>query len=285
MNLLNTVTNTQKPDLYAAGSSIMWTDSHISKQLLEVHLHPELDLASRKATTITQTVEWILDQVPSNEKLDILDLGCGPGLYCEQFAEKGHRVTGVDFSENSIEYAQQSAREKELSIEYIQGNYCELDLGENRYDLVIQIFTDLGVLHPNDRKLLLTKMRKALKPGGVLIFDLMAESALKSQLSPKEWELSPGGFWRPGPYLHVGETVLYEEEKVILSQHVVMEESDTGAAQFEIYRFWTHYFNSDEIRGMVARAGFVQVEVFENIIPDSTFCEGEDVLFTKAVKE
>lgn len=33
---------------------------------------------------------------------EILDAGCGPGLYCERFASAGCHVTGIDISDNSI---------------------------------------------------------------------------------------------------------------------------------------------------------------------------------------
>ncbi len=279
MNLSNTIALTQKPALYESGTAIMWTDPHISKQLLSVHLNTELDLASRSSSTITETVEWILGQVPS-EKMDILDLGCGPGLYCEQFSQRGHSVTGVDFSANSISYAQEQAQLKNQDITYVEGNYCEMDLGENKYDLIIQIFTDMGVLSPSDRDTLLKSIMKSLKPGGILIFDIMHERAFDSQAASKEWELETKGFWRDSPYAHLGETKLYEDEKVILSQHIVIEEG----GECETYRFWTHYFNEEQLADMVLAVGFNGVETVRNIIPNTPFYNGEDVLFCKAVK-
>ena len=42
---------------------LMRTDPYISKQLLEIHLNPELDLTSRKINSIEATVEWIPDKV------------------------------------------------------------------------------------------------------------------------------------------------------------------------------------------------------------------------------
>ncbi len=116
MKVKNIVRITEKPNLYEKGTSFMWTDSHISKQLLQIHLNPDIDLASRKKSTIEKTVKWILETKNSNEKLNILDLGCGPGLYTELFAKKGHNVTGIDISKNSIDYAIKSAKEKGLDL-------------------------------------------------------------------------------------------------------------------------------------------------------------------------
>ncbi|MDD1686291.1 class I SAM-dependent methyltransferase [Methanoregula sp.] len=101
----------KKPVLYKKGNAGMWEDDHISRHLLELHLDPDCDAASRKRSTIETTVQWIETHL-DNDKKSILDLGCGPGLYCELLAEHGHRVTGVDFSKRSLDYARQNATKK-----------------------------------------------------------------------------------------------------------------------------------------------------------------------------
>ena len=189
---------THRPDLYEKGSAVMWTDPYISQQLLQVHLNPEMDLASRKYTTIESTAQWILSKA-SKERMNILDLGCGPGLYSEIYAGKGHQVTGVDFSKNSIDYAKQESEKRGLPITYLNQNYLELEVPENHFDLVTLIYTDLGPLLPAERTQLLTNIQKALKPGGLLIFDVLNDTNLESKVSPKSWEVSESGFWREGP--------------------------------------------------------------------------------------
>lgn len=36
---------------------------------------------------------------------DWVDLGCGPGLYIAELSKQGYHLTGIDQSENSIQYA------------------------------------------------------------------------------------------------------------------------------------------------------------------------------------
>jgi 2-polyprenyl-3-methyl-5-hydroxy-6-metoxy-1,4-benzoquinol methylase len=269
----------EKPPLYEKGSAVMWTDEHISKQLLEIHLHPDIDLASRKKATIEKTIDWIFEQVEDKE-LRILDLGCGPGLYTQQIAQKGHKVTGVDFSLNSIDYAKEQAKTKYFDIEYINKNYLELDLPENEFDLVMMIYTDLGVLLPDERIQLLSKIEKALKQGGTFIFDVLNDRDLDKKVSPKNWEASGQGFWRSKPYLTLSESFFYEEEKVILNQHIVAEDENTC-----VYRFWTHYFSHEDLMRLLEPFDFTGIEFYENVLPaDDNLWSGENVTFCKVLK-
>ena len=213
-----------QPEIYETGNAFMWSDEHISQKLLEVHLNPEIDLASRKLTTINQTVEWILEK-SEIEKGVILDLGCGPGLYAERFASKGFKVKGIDISKNSVEYAKEQAIQRGLDIQYTAMNYLELN-EENVFDLAILIYTDLGVLLPAEQNLLLLKVYKALKPGGVLIFDVLNDKKLKSKVTPRIWEVAENGFWSDRPYLALSESFLYPKQKVILYQHLLSIEGE-----------------------------------------------------------
>ena len=140
----------KKPPLYEKGDSVMWTDEYISEQLLEMHLNPEIDLASRTKQSIENTIEFIV-KFCNKSDLKILDLGCGPGLYAERLAGLGHKVTGVDFSESSIKHALNQAKIKRLSIDYICKDYLTIDY-KNEFDIILLIYTDFGVLIPADRE-------------------------------------------------------------------------------------------------------------------------------------
>ncbi|MCI5146258.1 MAG: class I SAM-dependent methyltransferase, partial [Candidatus Electrothrix sp. AR3] len=152
MNIKKLIEAAKKPAVYTPGTASMWVDEYISSQLLQTHLSQDTDLASRKETTISSTIDWIETKIPG-DRLEILDLGCGPGLYAEQLAERGHLVTGMDFSVRSINYARASAQKKKLNISYLHQDYLQL-AEENKYDLICMIFTDFGVLSPEQRTIL-----------------------------------------------------------------------------------------------------------------------------------
>jgi hypothetical protein len=46
MNISDIIAKTKKPGIYEKGTAFMWTDEHISKQLLHIHLDPDIDLAN-----------------------------------------------------------------------------------------------------------------------------------------------------------------------------------------------------------------------------------------------
>jgi len=279
MKIKKIIETAQKPEIYTFGTALMWVDEYISTQLLEVHLSQDVELASRKKTTISTTVDWILKKVPG-DRMNILDLGCGPGLYTENLAEYGHLVTGMDFSSNSINYAKESANRKKLGINYIQQDYLELE-EENRYDLILLIFTDFGVLTPDQREILLRNIYRALKPGGTFIFDVLNKNSGGVTSASKNWELAEKGFWRNHPYLALTESFYYEKQNVTLNQHIIIDE-DGGT---EVYRFWIHTFSHIDLSAIISSAGFSTVECFDSVIPDSDMCSSKSVTFCVATKK
>ncbi len=50
---------TTKPKLYAPSTKKFWDDEHISKGMLEAHLNPNWDVATRKPEFLDKSVNWI----------------------------------------------------------------------------------------------------------------------------------------------------------------------------------------------------------------------------------
>jgi 2-polyprenyl-3-methyl-5-hydroxy-6-metoxy-1,4-benzoquinol methylase len=142
MDITGIIKTVGNPTPYDKGTDMMWTDEHISKFLLEAHLNPETGAASRTPTEIDKTVDMIDKKLRPGSV--ILDLGCGPGLYTERLAKKGHRVTGVDFSRNSIAYAIEQREKHQSNIEYLNADYLNLDF-ESQFDLIMMIVSTTGI--------------------------------------------------------------------------------------------------------------------------------------------
>ncbi|MCY1634665.1 class I SAM-dependent methyltransferase [Marinifilum sp. D737] len=276
MDITNIIRISNRPKVFEKGTNQMWTDPYISKNLIEIHLNPEVNLASRKPDSIHSSLDWILN-FASVPKLNILDLGCGPGLYAEELAKRGHKITGIDFSENSIYYAKEQAKINGYDIDYIVQNYLEIDY-QNQFDLVILIYTDFCVLLPAEQELLLSKIKKALKPGGVFAFDFNNDRNLDQKVGAKSWEAVEQGFWSPEPYLWLSEPFHYPEKKVLLFQHTVIQENKTP----KVYRFWTQYYSMSDMAKLLDKNGFKILENSDKVLPEEDCWLGNNISFVIA---
>ncbi|MDQ0201323.1 class I SAM-dependent methyltransferase [Neobacillus ginsengisoli] len=96
---------------------------------------------------------------------NVLELGCGPGRNAIYLAEKGCIVDAVDLSEESLKWATERAKEKNVNVNFIQKNIFDLDIEEGKYDVVY----DSGCFHhiaPHRRMSYINLVKKALKPNG-----------------------------------------------------------------------------------------------------------------------
>lgn len=278
MNINRMINLTQGVKLYQKGTGVMWTDEYISEQLLKAHIDTSNDLASRNDKSIDKTVDWIISEFGATVGA-VLDIGCGPGLYTQRFANKGYSVTGVDFSKNSIKYAKNSAKEMQMDIKYFCMDYLEMDFAE-KADLIIMIYCDICVLSKSERDILLNNIYRALKPGGTFIFDAYNETALRSINFDKSWEFSNGGFWQAEPYLVLSAKQHYSERDVVLNQHIVFDESD----DYTTYHFWEHHYSEADVKTFLGKSGFTNVKSKGNILQSIEQIGENGITFYKATK-
>ncbi len=276
MKIQKIINKTKDKPLYEKGSHTMWTDDYIAEQLLAMHLEPNIDVASRSKINVEKTIDWICNKI-GNQQIEILDLGCGPGLYTEKLAKVGHKVTGFDFSKNSINYAQKSAKLKALEIDYKCQNYLDMT-NENQYDMILMIYCDFGVLSLKEREILIKNVYRALKPGGKFYFDALNENSIEKMKFEKTWEMAQSGFWSPNPYIALSKSSHFKEEKAILDEHIILDEND----EWREYRFINHYFELQDIKDIFEKTNFKNIKKHENIIEnDSAY---NDVTFYEVEK-
>lgn len=260
----------KKPGLFEPGETRFWNDPHISKSMLEAHLNPDHDMASQKPETIDREIENLVASGVLKPGDRVLDLGCGPGLYASRLAERGMRVTGVDISQRSLDYATQYAAEKGLAINYRCIDFFDIDYS-GEFDAVIQIFGELNTFSDEKRDVLLTKIHKALKTGGLLLFDVSIRTQRIKDGLKNSWYLSDGGFWRPGKHLVLEQGFDYPEHDVWLDQYIVVDEN----GNVSVYCNWFHDYTPRSISQVLEKAGFNIMHMW-NDLTGAPYQEGGD---------
>ncbi len=252
---------TKKPKLFAKDDGNFWQDPYISEHLLYAHLDDDSDQGSRKYENIIQAVHWLSSYMKLPEESKYLDLGCGPGLYSENFFGQGFDVTGIDFSENSINYAKEQAAEFGYPIQYLCKDYLQIDY-ENEFDVVSLIYGDLCVLSHQDRDKLLKKVYKALKPGGFLIFDVFTKYYFETREPDQSWYISnEDGFWSEKEHLLLQSHYKYKKDKVRLDKYTLV----FNDGEMRTHHIWKHYFSVKRAIAMAEEHGFTVKDYWANL--------------------
>ena len=229
----------------------LWTNPHTANQMLQYHLNADVDLSSRNHAFIAQSVNWIADHFEVGAGTEIADFGCAVGLYTNALAAKGAAVTGIDFSENSLNYARQVAADKGLEVNYVHADYLEFDTDET-FDLIIMIMCDFCALSPEQRARLLSKFKARLKPGGAVLLDVYSLNAFDRKTESATYEKNQlNGFWSPYDYYTFVNTFKYEAEKVTLDKYTIIAAGGTRT----VYN-WSQHFSPATLKQAFTERGF-----------------------------
>jgi SAM-dependent methyltransferase len=112
----------------------------------------------------------VLPHLPAGAKM--LDLCCGTGQLACLLSERGYRVTGIDGSEQMLQYARINAPGVEFVLNDVR--YCSTT---SQYDAVVCVFDSLNhIMSIDELSAVFCRVYNALKDGGLFLFDLNTES-------------------------------------------------------------------------------------------------------------
>lgn len=258
-----------KPPIFEAGETVFWNHPHISKWLLKAHLNPDNNIGSRKHKTIDMEIEHLIKSKIFKPGDKVLDLGCGPGLYSNKLAKMGIKVTGIDLSQRSIEYAQKESEVNGTEIDYLCSDFFEVNFLKE-FDGILQVNGELNTFSNMRRDELFTKLWRALKPDGHLIFDVTTRNLRSKNLLNNGWCFLESGFWRDIPHLILEQGYDYPEESVYLNRHIILDEQ--GIAD---YRFWFRDYTLKQLQAIVEKFGFKIIHVWNDLIGNGYRKDGD----------
>lgn len=165
----------------------------------------------------------------------VLEIGCGTGMFTEMFARSGSSIVAVDISAHLLEkaYARQLPVER---VRFIEGRFedCNVD---GPFDAII----GSSVLHHLDLESAIIKIYEMLKPGGIMSF---AEPNL---LNPQVFLMF--NFRQYFPYIS-------PDENAFTSWHIKRLLFRVGFIKINITPFdWLHPSTPDPLIGVVKALG------------------------------
>ena len=101
----------------------------------------------------------ILDAIPTAG--DVLDLGCGTGLFLDSYLQGGGSGTGLDISRGMVQQARRVGRKGD----HLVGNAESIPFRSSSFDAVTSL---LAFSYVHDPDCLLAEAMRVLRPGGVI---------------------------------------------------------------------------------------------------------------------
>lgn len=121
-------------------------------------------------------VKLIKKLVPKESNLEVLDFGCGKGIFISDLlsVNPSLKVTGVDISKTAISYAKKKLPEIKL---FVIAEGKKLPFKDNSFDFIIALDV---LLHVYDTELIFSELYRLLKPKGRLLITVPYYGLLKN---------------------------------------------------------------------------------------------------------
>lgn len=124
----------------------------------------------------------VIDNYAANGSLNILDVGCGTGVYMSELLKRKHNVFGFDISKGMVkEASKRIINYKNTNTLTICSDVDNIPFPDSYFNVVICA----GVMeYLPDEISALNEMKRVLKSEGILIFTLPNKLKLKNLLDP-----------------------------------------------------------------------------------------------------
>jgi SAM-dependent methyltransferase len=270
MDLSDIVMRSLPIEPWVEGDNIPWDDPDFSRRMLREHLSQDHGKASRKLDVIDRQVAWISASTNLADGSRVLDLGCGPGLYCTRLAQLGCTCNGIDYSPASIEFATQEAKRAGLDCRFVHGDIRRADFGRD-HNLILFLFGEFNSFTREDALSILNSCYDSMTNGGTLILEPKRFEAYEQKIT-QSWYSSELGLFSDGPHIVLTEASWDKISKIETTRFHVIE---TKTGEVSRIASSSQAYTHKEYTLLLGDCGFRHVEFHDSLDGESVdeeFC-------------
>ncbi len=183
----------------------------------------------------------------------VLDLCCGLGRHAFEFAQHGHKVTGVDRTQYYLEKARNQAEAEKLAIEFVledMREFCRPDM----FDCAINLWSSFGYFEdPEDDRRVLLNVFQSLKKDGKIVMEMGGKEIFARDFREQNWHEADGNFL-------LEERTIHENWSRVENRWIVFRDNIRQEFTFSL-----RLYSGAELSELLKECGFRGVEIFGDL--------------------
>lgn len=199
--------------------------------------------------TILAESSFIVERLRLPPGSTILDVGCGLGLHAIELTRAGYNVVGLDLSLPMLSRAADEAQDQGLKINFLQADMRELAF-ESMFDAVYCWGTTFGYFDDDQNRLVVERLHRALKPGGLLLLDVVNRDYVTRSVPNSAW------FQGDGCVVMEEMNCNYINSRLTVKRQVMLDDGRQNETLYTIRLYSLH-----ELGQILHQRGFRVVEV------------------------
>lgn len=218
----------------------------------------ECGFGALKRDSALRDVRFLERVLALKKRARVLDVCCGVGRHSIELASRGYRVTGVDVMKEYVEVTAARARRRKVKLTLETCDMRKLAY-RNEFDAAICMWTSFGYFErEKDHIKSLRTIRRALRPGGKFVIDLINRDWLIKNFQPYGWMERGNGY------------VLEHRHFDLVRSRINSDWAYIGDGGVERREVSIRVYSAHELVELLERSGFTVSALFgdrKNVMP------------------
>ena len=241
----------ERPKPWVDITTYPWTEDEFSARFVRRANYQEL--YGMKETG--EEVDELIGLLNIRPKMRVLDVCSGNGRHAIALALRGCKMTGIDNGPGPVNLARETSRNLGLAVDYRQVDALSISF-EDAYDAAYLTCAGLSDFSPSSAKDLMTRVGRALVPGGMFVAEFLDEASVKpSDVRTWRFVASDASLFVDGAHLQLDERLYDSDAKSEVIRSYIVP-TNGKMRQFARCR---QYYKEDEIKALLAAASLQTV--------------------------